>query len=506
MADIKFNRGLSSNLPIQLHDGWIYFCTDTGEFHVDFMDNGILTRKTVNSLSALQKSGDTMGGILKFLEGVHYGASAPTFGEEGQIYFSEAGAMCLQKSGDTMEGVLKFTEIVHFGGSTPETGEEGQIFFVEGEDNVGATATPFAVIEVEYPAGSTCTCTSSDGQTVLTAKTDSGKYLFLVPYADTWTVSCTDGLDEIEESVIIDSEQQYTNIILKYVSSFLENNSWEQISIAAASGQAQNYWSVGDCKAVDIKGTVGSLSLDTTLYVYIIGFNHNGATGTIDFGTFKTAASDGVDVCLISSNYGGYDTGASHFSMNHWGTTSSPYNRNFGGWKGCDLRYDILGSTDTAPSGYGQIVETSRAGYDASATCAVSPVPNTLMAALPSDLRAVMKPMTVYTDNVGNSSNVASGVSASVDYMPLPAEFEIFGTRKSANTYEQNYQAQYTYYINGNTQIKYKHSETSSYANWWLRSPTYNSANYFCWSAGNIVSVGSYYSRISYGLAPIFRV
>ena len=78
------------------------------------------------------------------------------------------------------------------------------------------------------------------------------------------------------------------------------------------------------------------------------------------------------------------------------------------------------------------------------------------MAALPSDLRAVMKPMTIYTDNTGGGSNTASYVTASVDYLPLLAEFEIFGTRSYANSAEQNYQQQYQYYKNGNSKVKYR--------------------------------------------------
>lgn len=45
----------------------------------------------------------------------------------------EGGGNALQKTGDTMEGILKFTEGVHYGEQVPETGEEGQIFFHLGE-------------------------------------------------------------------------------------------------------------------------------------------------------------------------------------------------------------------------------------------------------------------------------------------------------------------------------------------------------------------------------------
>ena len=172
--------------------------------------------------------------------------------------------------------------------------------------------------------------------------------------------------------------------------------------------------------------------------------------------------------------------------MNHSSNTNS------GGWKGCDLRYDVLGSTNSNNN-------------DAGTTTATSPVSGTLMAALPSDLRAVMKPMTIYTDNTGGGSNTASYVTASVDYLPLLAEFEIFGTRSYANSAEQNYQQQYQYYKNGNSKVKYRHSSTSSTALWWERSPHYSNSYYFCFvnTTGNATTNSARYSR---GLAPAFRV
>lgn len=281
----------------------------------------------------------------------------------------------------------------------------------------------------------------------------------------------------------------------------LDNNDWATISEMSATGQAANYWNVGDCKAVLVNGTVGTLAINQTLYVYIIGFDHNGATNSIDFGTFKTAASGGTDVCLIDSNYGGYSTdGKKYLNMGHW----SYYN--YGGWKGCDLRYDVLGSTNKAPSGYGSEPSyNNRAGNDASSTCATSPVSKTLMAALPSDLRAVMKPMTIYTDNVGKSSNDASDVTTSVDYLPLLSEFEVQGTRKYANSTEKNYQKRYAYYSAGNKKVKYQHSSTGSSAKWWVRSPYYNSNAGFCEvSTGGSANYES--ASRSGGVAPIFRV
>ena len=299
----------------------------------------------------------------------------------------------------------------------------------------------------------------------------------------TITVSCTAGTNYTAPS------SQSVTVEAKFVSSVLNENDWSVIKSVADASQGANYWAVGDRKAVTVNGTVGTQAINGTYYVYILGFDHNSSReGTgITFGTFKTALSGGTDICLVDSHYNDYSTGGQKwFNMNHSSNTNS------GGWKGCDLRYDVLGSTNSNNN-------------DAGTTTATSPVSGTLMAALPSDLRAVMKPMTIYTDNTGGGSNTASYVTASVDYLPLLAEFEIFGTRSYANSAEQNYQQQYQYYKNGNSKVKYRHSSTSSTAYWWERSPNDYNSSYFC-TVHTYGNADYFNAGRPYGLAPAFRV
>lgn len=281
-------------------------------------------------------------------------------------------------------------------------------------------------------------------------------------------------------------------------------DSWATISARSAAGTAQNYYSVGDCKAVELNGTMGTLALDTTLYVYILGFDHNSVLeGTgVTFGGFKTGyttSDKNVGLCDTNINQNSND-GSKWFSISHYG------NNNYGGWMGCDLRYDILGSTDTAPSGYGSAPTTSRVGYNASSTCATNPVANTLMSCLPSSLRAVMKPITKYTDNTGNKSNAQANVTASIDYLPLLSEYEVHGARTHANQYEQNNQLQYAYYSAGNAKAKYQYNDTSSSVAWWLRSPEAATANGFCNVYGIHGNAYTYTTYSSRGVAPIFLV
>lgn len=265
----------------------------------------------------------------------------------------------------------------------------------------------------------------------------------------------------------------------------LDKVSWEYISQQSLAGNAKNLWAVGDCKKIKLSGTASKLSLNTELYVYILDFDHDSSTvgGTKDgitFGTFKTALTDGEDVCLVS----GY-VDDSDFKMN---TT----NANSGGWKNSDMRYNILGSTNTQNG-------------NATATTATSPKSNTLMSCLPADLRAVMRPMCVYTDNTGGGSDTASYVTTTIDFLPLLAEFEIHGTQTYANSAEKNNQTQYAYFKNGSSKWKYRHDSQSSTMSWWSRSPNSSSSTRFC----NVIGSGSASSSTAFysgGVSPAFKV
>lgn len=81
-------------------------------------------------------------------------------------------------------------------------------------------------------------------------------------------------------------------------------------------------------------------------------------------------------------------------------------NTNSGGWNGSYGRNTLLGNSGTP----------------------TSPPANSFMAALPADLRAVMKPVTKYTDNSGVGSNTSGAVTATTDYLFFLAEFEVQGT------------------------------------------------------------------------------
>lgn len=218
----------------------------------------------------------------------------------------------------------------------------------------------------------------------------------------------------------------------------LNDFTWDEISEISSSGQAANYFAVGDRKQVTLNGTMSRLTLSNySTYAFILGFNHNSSregSGRIHFQVGKTALSGGKDICLVS----GYSND-SDFYMN----TS---NTNSGGWEDSYMRNNILGTSKTSYS-------------------------RKFIGVLPSALRHVLKSVTKYTDNTGNSSTSSSAVTATTDYAFLLSEYEVFGSCTYANRNEASRQQQYAYYSAGNSKIKYNHSSTGTATAWWLRSP-----------------------------------
>lgn len=224
----------------------------------------------------------------------------------------------------------------------------------------------------------------------------------------------------------------------------LNDNSWATIREVSSAGLGANYWAVGDVKSIVLNGTVRNYTFSNlTVNAFILGFNHNSAKEGANKIHFQIGKIGSTAVALCDSNYNNTGDG---FRMNTSQTNS-------GGWNASHMRKTVLGNSNTP----------------------TSPLANSLMAALPADLRAVMQPVTKYTDNTANGGgNVQTYVTATTDYLFLLAEFEVFGTRSYANSYEQNYQAQYDYYKAGNSRVAYNHSAVSTAVWWWLRSPYCN--------------------------------
>lgn len=252
------------------------------------------------------------------------------------------------------------------------------------------------------------------------------------------------------------------NVTVSLPDTSLANNTPDIIAAAAKSGQAANYWSVGDKVGIAVNGSFGGLSYNNTVYAFILGFNHNSSVeggNSIHFQFGKTAA--GVDIAFVNS-YGSTSTG---FCMN----TS---NTNSGGWNNSYMRKTICPA---------------------------------FLAALPKAWQNIIAACTKYSDNTGGGSNTASYMTATSDKIWLLSEMEVQGTRSYANSAEANYQKQYDYYRNGNSKVKYQHTATTSACYWWLRSVYASYADAFCFvnTDGSAAGSAAYFSS---GFAPGFKV
>ena len=312
-----------------------------------------------------------------------------------------------------------------------------------GDGTISATSNKTSVATVSV-SGTTITITAKGSGTA------------------TITVNCAAGTNHTAPA------SKTVSVTVEMASPTLADNTPATIKAAAQSGQAANLWSAGDKVPIAVNGTVGSLAINGTYYAFILGFNHNsGVEGgnSIHFQFGKNAS--GTDIAFVDAGYNSYysNNANSRFVMN---TT----NTNAGGWKDSYMRNTI---------------------------CAA------FLAALPTEWQNVIVDCTKYSDNTGGGSDTASYVTATQDKIWLLGEFEVFGTRSGANSAEQNYQQQYDYYKNGNSKIKYKHSDTGSACSRWLRSvhASYTSSFRVVNTSGSSSSSNAYYSL---GFAPGFKV
>ena len=219
----------------------------------------------------------------------------------------------------------------------------------------------------------------------------------------------------------------------------------ESITAITTNGSASSLWAIGDTREVKLNGTVGVHNFSNyTTYMFIVAFDHNSSVEMngehhIICSFAKSAATGGKDIAFVDSLYG-QSTSSPCFHMSSSDTNS-------GGWASSYMRQTIC-----------------------------SQFKNTM----PSDLQAVLRSRTIYTDNTGGGTNNSSSVTATTDTVYIPSEFEVQGSRTYSNSYEQNHQQQLAYYKNGASKIRYKSNNPSKAAWLWVRSPRYNYSTAFC--------------------------
>ena len=253
----------------------------------------------------------------------------------------------------------------------------------------------------------------------------------------------------------------------------LQDMTWKAIATISASGKAAEYFSIGDAKEIVINGTVGQTVFDNyAISAFIIGIDHNADVEGSNTIHFQIGKDGTTALCLADGNYSATISAEGYFALNYTASNKS-------GWGTSKMRVELFGN-DNAPT---------------------APRADSLIAALPSELRTVMKGVTKYTNNEGGT-NV---VSATTDYLWLLSEYEVSGACSYSYEDEANYQKQYDYYASGNSKIKYLHYNGTTAAYWWLRSPYSGDDGKFC-RINNTGATRTAYANVSNGLAPCFCV
>ena len=103
-------------------------------------------------------------------------------------------------------------------------------------------AAVYAVIGVTYPSGSTVTCTN--GSKTLTAKDTTGKAIFVIPSAGTWTVKAVKGSQSASKAVSITAGGQVETVTLTFETILFDNGvvsgyAWDSSNAESGYGYAE---------------------------------------------------------------------------------------------------------------------------------------------------------------------------------------------------------------------------------------------------------------------------
>lgn len=249
----------------------------------------------------------------------------------------------------------------------------------------------------------------------------------------------------------------------------LNDCSWELISQLSESGEFANYFSVGDTKTIILNGKIGNGFTANNLAINLVvaGIDHNAELESPGEHRihFMLGISGNKFISLVDNLVHNSVSTTGYFSMNATNTNS-------GGWNGSQMRANIMPD---------------------------------LKNALQEDLKAVMKSVQKYTDNVGGKTNNASNVTATTEYICPFAEFEVFGERALANSAEQTKQSQYQLYKNVVSKRPYIYNLESDTISTYLRSPSIHYDTNFCYiSATGFTRTDS--ARLSAGLSALLFV
>lgn len=209
-------------------------------------------------------------------------------------------------------------------------------------------------------------------------------------------------------------------VTVAYFPATLNECSWEFISELSQNGTFADHFSVGDTKTIVLNGQIGNGFTADNLEIdlVVVGINHNAELEGNNLVHFMLGYKDGNLLALTNSvvqsnkeNISGY------FTMNLT-------NDNTGGWLASHMRAVIMGGDGTP----------------------TNPVENTLMSALPADLRAVMRSAKKWTNNVGGGTNTLANITETTEFLCPIDEYELDGTTVYAYSDVVYRQQRYSYF------------------------------------------------------------
>ena len=196
---------------------------------------------------------------------------------------------------------------------------------------------------------------------------------------------------------------------------------------------------------------------------------------------YKITPGDTINVTSTAGTYTYAVMGFNNFALtnqNNYGGTHTTAGLTFGA-------VDCITTAEMNSS------NTNSGGWE---TCLMR---TSTMPTLQSGMPATLAQVKVLYVNYNQSTILYSD-----DYLFLPAEKEVFGTRTYSPLKEGKALTQFAYYKNGGSKIK---SLSGSAVWWWLRTVNYNSSSHFC---GVGISGGADFgtASVSHGAAPCFCV
>lgn len=261
-----------------------------GETLIDLTGDTVEAAKLLKGITAHDKKGEKITGTLS---DVTQATPAITVDAAGKITASAtqaAGVVAAGTKSATKQLPVQAVKTV-----TPSASAQTAVAKGVFTTGIITVAAVYAVISVTYPSGSTCTCTN--GSKTLRAKDTSGKALFVIPSAGTWTVKAVKGSQSASKAVSITAEGQVATVTLAYELVLFDGlNGGDNTDVTGG-------WKLSDTYGSDLNVTAESITVSNgggEDYGSWYGGTARATTkNTIDFSSYSIAE---IEVATADAN------------------------------------------------------------------------------------------------------------------------------------------------------------------------------------------------------------